>query len=332
MHVRVVRAVELGDAVDDRLRLLGARAGIQEHEAGIALEDREVAADRATVESALHAGRRLETIDMRFSSRAFPARSRDAAGDARGAEAPRTAVSMASTAKASISMRRATIHGKAARAQIEERRLVEVADGGAMAALDVVGEDLELGLGVDRGARAQQQVAVELMGVGLVGAGPDRDLAEEDAVGAVVDHALEDLARLAAERRVLDEGRGGRLLLAPQQIGAAQIEMSALARQRHQAVAAGEPRAGRQGEALVAGTLRQARAGERRVDRPAPFRLDLHVSDVGALAHRDPRHRVGPADAGAGIGLHDSRAAAGPGRDRIAQMERLGRIGRERDG
>ena len=40
----------------------------------------------------------------------------------------------------------------AAGEQIEQRRLVEIADRGAMAAFDVVGEDFELGLGVDRGA------------------------------------------------------------------------------------------------------------------------------------------------------------------------------------
>src|SRR4029077_4012275 len=56
----------------------------------------------------------------------------------------------------------------AARAQIEERGLVEIAHRGAMAAFDVVREDLELGLGIDGGARAQQQVAVELMRIGLV--------------------------------------------------------------------------------------------------------------------------------------------------------------------
>ena len=39
--------------------------------------------------------------------------------------------------------------GDAAGAEIEERVLVEIADRGAVAAFHVVGEDLELGLGVD---------------------------------------------------------------------------------------------------------------------------------------------------------------------------------------
>jgi hypothetical protein len=44
MHIGVVAAVELGDAVDDLARLLRAGAGIQEHQPGIALEYREFAA------------------------------------------------------------------------------------------------------------------------------------------------------------------------------------------------------------------------------------------------------------------------------------------------
>src|SRR5581483_3873199 len=97
-----------------------------------------------------------------------------------------------------------------------------------MAALDVVGEDLELGLGVDGGPGAQQQISVELVGVGLVGARPDADAAEEHAVRAVVEYALEDLARGAAGCRVVDDRRRGRLLLSAQKIGAADAAISAL--------------------------------------------------------------------------------------------------------
>src|SRR5947207_3357335 len=47
----------------------------------------------------------------------------------------------------------------AAGAQIKKRRLVEIADGGAVAAFHVVGVDFEFGLGVDRRTRAEHQVA-----------------------------------------------------------------------------------------------------------------------------------------------------------------------------
>ncbi len=89
-----------------------------------------------------------------------------------------------------------------------------------MGAFHVVGQDFELGLGIGRGAAAEQQVAVELLRVGFLRVGPDHDAAEKDAVGAIIDHTLEQLARGAAGRRVIDEGRGGRLLLAAQQEGA----------------------------------------------------------------------------------------------------------------
>ena len=76
--------------------------------------------------------------------------------------------SSASAAKASISICRASARRNAAAFEIEQRLLVEIADGRAVAAFDVVGQDFELGLGVDGGARAQQQVLVELMRVGLL--------------------------------------------------------------------------------------------------------------------------------------------------------------------
>jgi thioredoxin reductase (NADPH) len=49
----------------------------------------------------------------------------------------------------------------AARAQIEQRRLVEIANAGAVAAFDVIGVDFELGLGVDDRALADDQIATE---------------------------------------------------------------------------------------------------------------------------------------------------------------------------
>ena len=54
-----------------------------------------------------------------------------------------------------------------------------------MAALDVVGVDLELGLGVDHGAPADDQVAAQLVCVGLLGVLAHDDAALESAVTAV---------------------------------------------------------------------------------------------------------------------------------------------------
>ena len=62
MHVRVLGAVELGDAVDDLTRLLRARPGIEKHQTGIVVEDREFLPYAADIESrrGKSAGRRLD--------------------------------------------------------------------------------------------------------------------------------------------------------------------------------------------------------------------------------------------------------------------------------
>jgi hypothetical protein len=52
VHVGVVAAVELGDAVDDLARLLRARPGVEKYQAGIALEDRKLATQPLRVEPA----------------------------------------------------------------------------------------------------------------------------------------------------------------------------------------------------------------------------------------------------------------------------------------
>ena len=94
----------------------------------------------------------------------------------------------------------------AAAAQIEDRVLVELADGGAVAALDVVGEDLELRLGVDLRVVGQQQVLVHLLRVALLRVRAHEHLAVEDAGGALVEDALVELAAGAARLAVVDGG------------------------------------------------------------------------------------------------------------------------------
>ena len=74
-----------------------------------------------------------------------------------------------SSAKPLISSRRASLGGDATRTQVVQRGVVELADRGAVLARDLVGEDLEAGLGVDLGPVRQQQVVVGLFGVGAVG-------------------------------------------------------------------------------------------------------------------------------------------------------------------
>ena len=80
---------------------------------------------------------------------------------------------------------------KAARHQVEELGAVDLADRGAVRAAHVVGLDLEPRDRGRLGVGREQQVAVLLVGVGLLRALVDADDPAPDGPGAVVEHALE---------------------------------------------------------------------------------------------------------------------------------------------
>ena len=115
MHVRVLGAVELGDAVDDLTRLLRARPGIEKHQTGIVVEDREFFPYAADIEPAAANPRvagsmlRKGTAAILYSSSLPRCRPR------RPSRCARTALSSisstASCRKPSISMRRASSGG-----------------------------------------------------------------------------------------------------------------------------------------------------------------------------------------------------------------------------
>ena len=73
-----------------------------------------------------------------------------------------------------------------------------------MRALDVVGEDLQLGLRVDLRVLGEQQRLVGLLGVGLLGVDGDDDLAVEDGAGLPVQDPLVELVARAVRLRVVD--------------------------------------------------------------------------------------------------------------------------------
>src|SRR3954469_8797130 len=83
----------------------------------------------------------------------------------------------------------------AARAQVEQRGLVEIADRGAMSASDIISVDFEFGLRIDDGAAADDQIAALLARIGLL-----RALAH--------DHAALKRTVPAIERNALDEFDG----------------------------------------------------------------------------------------------------------------------------
>ena len=75
-----------------------------------------------------------------------------------------------------------------------------------MAALHVVGEDLELRLGVDLRVRREQEIVVALARVGMLRIAVDQHPAVEDAPPAPVEEALVDLLAPPARLAVVDPG------------------------------------------------------------------------------------------------------------------------------
>ena len=117
----------------------------------------------------------------------------------------------------------------AARAQVEQQVRVDLGRGGAMAADHVVGIDLELGLGVELRLLRQHERLRHLLAVGLLRVGAHDHLALEDAARAVGQHALEQLAALAARHRMIDDQRGVDVLGAAAEEAAGDVELAALA-------------------------------------------------------------------------------------------------------
>ena len=179
--------------------------------------------------------------------------------------------------------------------QVEERVLVQLADGGAVGALDVVGVDLEAGPGVDRRLLRQQQVAVRLAGVGPDGARRHHHLAVENGARLVGEHVLEQLAARGVPGRVDGEG----VLVGLRRIHAEEetleVHFGALRGEDRGRIRAGFPPGERQDRRVdprVPGELEGDPAGVR--DLPA-LELDPHVAEFGVLAHAAEGARVRPA-------------------------------------
>ena len=183
--------------------------------------------------------------------------------------------SSASAAKASISMWRASASRDAAGAQIEQRCLVEFADGGAVAALHVVGEDFELRLGVDRGAPGRAADCGSSAARRSSGrrahrdACPGRRRARGPSTTPLIDSRW--CTPGADDRRRCR----GRLLLAAQQIGAVETAAPRPRRHSERERLPRQPRAERQGESCRMSPLGRARrVSAARVDRLSALVLD----------------------------------------------------------
>ncbi len=196
----------------------------------------------------------------------------------------------------------------AAGAQIEQRILVEIADSGAVRAFDIVGEDFELGLGVDGGAVAQEQRAAGLLGVGFLRALADADGAEESAVRPLVEHAFEQLAGGGAGRCMVDDDGVGGVLVAALKIGARNADIRAVPEQNLH-VLARQVRAKGQAEILVMRGRCKSGTGDSKMNCVGTLILNFDMGQRCALADRNARHRVSPVGALAAVCLDDGRAA-----------------------
>ena len=122
-----------------------------------------------------------------------------------------------------------------------------------MAALDVIGEDFELRLAVGLGPIGQQQVLVELIGVGLLGPGRHPYLAPEHRAGTIIDDALIGLVGNARRHQMIDPGGG--------------VQMLFTARKRYPLEGAMDPLAGIAGADFVSRQDAAERHDEIRVSR-----------------------------------------------------------------
>src|SRR5690606_25133662 len=92
----------------------------------------------------------------------------------------------------------------AARAKVEHLLVVELADGRAVTALDVVGIDLELRPRVDLRLLGEEQIVAALAGVDLLRPGANEQLAAKDPAAVAVGNAAKRGFASRVRRRVID--------------------------------------------------------------------------------------------------------------------------------
>src|SRR5262249_40408069 len=84
-----------------------------------------------------------------------------------------------------------------ARAQVKQRIFVDLADGGAMRALHIVGVDFQLWLGIDLSLIGEQQVAIGLLGISLLRVFMNDNASVKDTMRVAVQDSVVKLAAVA---------------------------------------------------------------------------------------------------------------------------------------
>ncbi|ENN89137.1 hypothetical protein RHSP_61761 [Rhizobium freirei PRF 81] len=121
----------------------------------------------------------------------------------------------------------------AASHQIVEMVRVDIGNRCAMAALNVVGEDLKLRLDRELGIVGHQQRVAGHARIRLLRIGRNTDHALEDTTGTVEHHVADDLGRTGVRNVMTEHQRHIRMRIATQQIDAANLQIGALAAHLH---------------------------------------------------------------------------------------------------
>ncbi len=161
----------------------------------------------------------------------------------------------------------------AAAHQVEHRLFVERAGGRAVPAYHVVGEDFELGLGIDLRLVRQHQSLHHQLGVGLLRVARDDDLALEHRCRAAARNLLEQRLAGAARHRVRHFERDVGVLALGHEVEPGEVAMRALAGEPREQVHAAQRRSRRGSRSC--GALRPRRSGippSRNWSRPAALR------------------------------------------------------------
>src|SRR5450759_252689 len=211
----------------------------------------------------------------------------------------------------------------AARLQVEERFAVELADGGAMGAAHIVGEDLQLGFGIHHGVVGEDQVLVSLLGIGLLGVLADDDFAVEDGVCLAVEDALVELVAGAVRHGVVDHRMIIDVLRAVDDVEAVQRGVGTFGEGGVDVVA--DQRAaegnGMRGEC---GAASDGGSEGRNMEGVDGFLLDFVMIHHGAIANDDFGDGVGEVSAGALVRLNDGALRVGADQDQDAGVGHRG--------
>ncbi|NJK59946.1 MAG: UbiH/UbiF/VisC/COQ6 family ubiquinone biosynthesis hydroxylase [Oscillatoriales cyanobacterium SM2_1_8] len=132
-----------------------------------------------------------------------------------------------------------------AAAQVKQLLGIQLAHGGAMGTFDIVGQNFQLGLGMNPRCVAEQQTPTQLGGIGLLGPFPHHNFAVEDASAATAGRAFVPLTAAAVG---VIQGQGGVGIgqaIAPHQRQTPQMGFGGFPRRPHPQVVPGNfaPRA-----------------------------------------------------------------------------------------